>query len=92
MTLVGEILFFILVVVNVATIIKLGWPWTYRQREVSWYLWLTAWSAALFDGTFLFAIVAKASGPVVQALFLLALGLRVVVSAWLLWMIAKKEL
>lgn len=93
MKLFGEILFALLVLANIATIVKLGWPWTYQDRGVSWYLWLTAWSAAAFDGTFLFALLAKASGPVVQVAFLLSLSLRVMVSVWLLWMVSKpKEL
>lgn len=91
MTLAGEILFLILVLINVATIIKLGWPWTYGDREVSWYLWGTTWSAVLFDGGFLAAIALKASNVWIQSALLVALTLRVVVSAWLLWMLAKSK-
>jgi hypothetical protein len=91
MTLAGEILFGLLVLINLATIPLLGWPWTYGDRGVSWYLWGTAWSAVLFDGVFLFAILMKADGRWVQLAFLLALSLRVIVSAWLLWMIAKSK-
>jgi len=89
MTLLGEALFGALVLINLATIVLLGWPWTYRDRGVSWYLWGTAWSAVLFDGVFLFAILMKANDWWVQAAFLLGLSLRVIVAAWLLWMVTK---
>jgi hypothetical protein len=91
MTLIGEILFAILVLINLVTIPSLGLPWTYRDRGVSWYLWGTAWSAVSFDGVFLFAILAKANGRLIEAAFLLALGLRVIVAAWLLRLIVKSR-
>lgn len=91
MTAVGEVLFLVLVVVNIATIVALGWPWTYQDRGVSWNVWLTAWSAVLFDGTFLFALLLRSSHLWIRIAFLLALSLRVIMAAWLLWMVAKKE-
>lgn len=80
----GEILFLLLVIVNVATLLRLGSPFSYRDRGVAAYLWLTSWSALIFDTGFLVAVLGFGGGWVEWAL-LISLTLRLALSVWLLW-------
>lgn len=84
MRLAGEIIFVLLVLVNVATLFRLGWPLSYRDRGVAGWMWLSSWSALLFDVAFLAAIT-FAQGPWVEWALLLSLTLRLALSVWLLW-------
>lgn len=91
MRLAGEALFLLLVLANVATLFRLGSPLSYRDRGVAAWLWLTAWSALLFDVSFLVAILQFARGSWVEWAMLLSLALRLGLSVWLLWNLPGRD-
>lgn len=84
MTVIGEVLFFLLVVANVVTLFKLSSPFSYRDRGVATWLALSSWSALLFDAGFLTAVLGF-GGTWVELALLLSLTLRLALSVWLIW-------
>ena len=84
MTVAGEIIFMLLVIANVVVLFRLGNPLSYRDRGVATWLWLTSWSALLFDAGFLTAVLGF-GGHWVEWALLISLTLRLALSVWLIW-------
>lgn len=84
MTLTGEIIFSLLVLANVVTLFRLGSPFSYRDRGVATWLWLSSWSALIFDAGFLTAVLGF-GGTWVEWALLISLTLRLALSVWLIW-------
>lgn len=89
MTLHAQIAFSLLVLINIATLLKLGRPWKYRERDVALWMVASSWSLLLADGLFLLAVFGFAHGRWAEYALLAFLDLRVVVQAWLFWMILR---
>lgn len=89
MILASRVLFLVLIFISVGTLVSLGDPRTYRDRQVSWYLALSAWIALLIDSTFLSITYGLSREHWVAWLLLGFIALRVPVQGWLWWMIER---
>jgi hypothetical protein len=91
MTLHAQISLALLVLINIATLVKLGRPWTYRERGVAAWMVASTWSLLLADGLFLMAVFGFARGRWAEYAYLTFLDLRIVVQSWLFWMILRQR-
>ena len=89
MILASRVLFLVLMFISTGTLFSLGNPRTYRDREVSWYLALSAWIALLTDTTFLSITYSHVGERWLTWLLLGFIALRVPSQCWLWWMIER---
>lgn len=89
MTLTGQILLAVLVLIGLVTLASLGRPRAYPDRGVAWWMVAATWSTLLIDGLFCAVFFSVARGAWVAYVFEVFLGLRIPVGLWLLWMIRR---
>lgn len=82
---IGEVIFLLLVIANFIVLCRLGSPFSYRDRGVAAWLWLSSWSALLFDAGFLVAVLEYVGGFWIQVALTLSLVVRLALTMWLIW-------
>jgi hypothetical protein len=83
----SRFIFGVLVVISVATLVRL-----YMQKHRNsawWYLVLATWIALLIDGLFWTASLFLLSGQIVAELFLWFVTARTILSGWVLMRLMK---